>query len=125
MKLSVFICVHLWLNSFLLFGQQTAAQIEAKAVELKNRGDAVGALAEWQKAAALDPKSARIQHEIGFLLAVLQHRSEAIEHLERAVELEPRLAIAHYHLGVAYWLRSEEHTSELQSPMYLVCRLLL
>src|SRR5437762_7458140 len=27
--------------------------------------------------------------------------------------------------GVAAWLRSEEHTSELQSPMYLVCRLLL
>src|SRR5437762_9655496 len=25
----------------------------------------------------------------------------------------------------ARWLRSEEHTSELQSPMYLVCRLLL
>src|ERR1017187_8754637 len=24
-----------------------------------------------------------------------------------------------------YFLRSEEHTSELQSPMYLVCRLLL
>src|SRR5437762_6517205 len=26
---------------------------------------------------------------------------------------------------VAAWRRSEEHTSELQSPMYLVCRLLL
>src|SRR5437879_8853744 len=26
---------------------------------------------------------------------------------------------------VGMWLRSEEHTSELQSPMYLVCRLLL
>src|SRR5436189_2938733 len=26
---------------------------------------------------------------------------------------------------VKYWNRSEEHTSELQSPMYLVCRLLL
>src|SRR5437764_8793111 len=25
----------------------------------------------------------------------------------------------------AGWARSEEHTSELQSPMYLVCRLLL
>src|SRR5437764_6435742 len=24
-----------------------------------------------------------------------------------------------------FWWRSEEHTSELQSPMYLVCRLLL
>src|SRR5437879_7731843 len=27
--------------------------------------------------------------------------------------------------GVGLGLRSEEHTSELQSPMYLVCRLLL
>src|SRR5437879_3142096 len=26
---------------------------------------------------------------------------------------------------ITVWLRSEEHTSELQSPMYLVCRLLL
>src|SRR5436189_507485 len=29
------------------------------------------------------------------------------------------------HFNLAYRLRSEEHTSELQSPMYLVCRLLL
>src|SRR5438094_7609293 len=28
-------------------------------------------------------------------------------------------------LGNTYWLRSEEHTSELQSPYDLVCRLLL
>src|ERR1017187_10825863 len=27
--------------------------------------------------------------------------------------------------GIPPWDRSEEHTSELQSPMYLVCRLLL
>src|ERR1017187_4621955 len=27
--------------------------------------------------------------------------------------------------GTSCFLRSEEHTSELQSPMYLVCRLLL
>src|SRR3712207_6949025 len=27
--------------------------------------------------------------------------------------------------GVSYWARSEEHTSELQSRQYLVCRLLL
>src|SRR6476469_11216535 len=30
-----------------------------------------------------------------------------------------------WHGGLARALRSEEHTSELQSPMYLVCRLLL
>src|SRR5437762_11845603 len=28
-------------------------------------------------------------------------------------------------IGDMYFIRSEEHTSELQSPMYLVCRLLL
>src|SRR5437762_11204407 len=28
-------------------------------------------------------------------------------------------------IGFAHFFRSEEHTSELQSPMYLVCRLLL
>src|SRR5437762_3081173 len=33
--------------------------------------------------------------------------------------------IAHYYLAPIGDVRSEEHTSELQSPMYLVCRLLL
>src|SRR5262245_62287842 len=91
--------------AFPLFGADTLAQIEAKAAELKARGDAAGSLAEWTRAAALNPKSARIQDEIGFLLAVLQRHQEALEHLERAVQLDPRLAIAQYHLGVAYWLQ--------------------
>src|SRR5437762_10717219 len=34
-------------------------------------------------------------------------------------------AIGDHDVPVAFDLRSEEHTSELQSPMYLVCRLLL
>src|SRR5437764_4528987 len=33
--------------------------------------------------------------------------------------------VARYQLSDSLPLRSEEHTSELQSPMYLVCRLLL
>src|SRR5437764_10844021 len=41
-----------------------------------------------------------------------------------------RVLISHFHRAdlvprFARLLRSEEHTSELQSPMYLVCRLLL
>src|SRR5437762_9636472 len=36
----------------------------------------------------------------------------------------PRLSVTGIDLSAPY-LRSEEHTSELQSPMYLVCRLLL
>src|SRR3712207_7256456 len=35
------------------------------------------------------------------------------------------LAIARYHRNSNRWNRSEEHTSELQSRQYLVCRLLL
>src|SRR5437763_9696261 len=41
---------------------------------------------------------------------------KAIELLDEAVKRDPSFFDAY---------RSEEHTSELQSPMYLVCRLLL
>src|SRR5215831_8614227 len=102
-------------------GQESLKQIETRAAELKARGDAAGSLAEWEKAAAIDPKSARIQHEIGFLLAVLQRQSEAIQHLQRAIDLDPRLAIAQYHLGVAYWLQQDPANSipHLQSAVAL------
>src|SRR5437762_9185978 len=42
--------------------------------------------------------------------------------LFRAFEVLQRRRTNEFHLLV---IRSEEHTSELQSPMYLVCRLLL
>src|SRR3712207_8508411 len=44
---------------------------------------------------------------------------ERLVHLDR-VDVVDRQAVARQHL-----LRSEEHTSELQSRQYLVCRLLL
>src|SRR5713226_9696486 len=86
-----------------LCGQETLRQIEARAAALKARGDAAGALAAWEKAASLDPKSARTQDEIGFLLAAQGRLAEALEHFERALALDERYAPAHYHLGVAYW----------------------
>ncbi|HEY2016967.1 MAG TPA: hypothetical protein VGH38_25860, partial [Bryobacteraceae bacterium] len=52
------------------YGQGSLQQLESRAAALKARGDGAGALALWEKAAALDPQSARIQDEIGFLLAV-------------------------------------------------------
>src|SRR5437763_5531110 len=45
--------------------------------------------------------------------------ADAITH-RAGSELDPEIAQAFLGRG-----RSEEHTSELQSPMYLVCRLLL
>src|SRR5258708_28439367 len=45
--------------------------------------------------------------------------TSAIEHFKKAVSLDPKLFNARLEV------RSEEHTSELQSPDHLVCRLLL
>src|SRR3712207_7429071 len=36
-----------------------------------------------------------------------------------------RAAAGAFNFNLSVWLRSEEHTSELQSRQYLVCRLLL
>src|SRR3712207_7188221 len=36
-----------------------------------------------------------------------------------------KLSLFYYGCFLVLWLRSEEHTSELQSRQYLVCRLLL
>jgi tetratricopeptide (TPR) repeat protein len=102
-------------------GQETLKQIESRAVELKSRGDAAGSLAAWRQAAALDPKSARIQDEIGFLLVVLNQREEAVGAFERAIELDSKFAPAHYHLGVLYWLRQDPNRGipQLQTAVAL------
>src|SRR3712207_7971606 len=44
------------------------------------------------------------------------------EHQQRAAV---HLDVARAFIAAAHWSRSEEHTSELQSRQYLVCRLLL
>src|SRR5437762_10388269 len=67
----------------------------------------------------------------GVALTELGRYPEALAELERAVEADPDLGLVWHELGYAAYKigdrnrRSEEHTSELQSPMYLVCRLLL
>ena len=88
----------------------TLEELESRATALKAAGDAAGALAAYQEAATLDPKSARYQDEIGFLLRVLNRGPEASEHFRRAVELDPQYAPAHFHFGVALFL--EQDTQE-------------
>src|SRR5256885_11941978 len=56
---------------------------------------------------------------LGHLLVV--HVDEAVVH----PDLRERLAGRAFALGDLVFVRSEEHTSELQSPCNLVCRLLL
>src|SRR5208282_4054997 len=105
----------------ILYAAASLQEIESKAVALKASGDAAGALAAYQEAATINPKSPRYQDEIGFLLAVLNRRSEAIEHLTRAIELDSQFAPAHFHLGVAWWLEHDaaRAISELQTAVNL------
>src|SRR5271154_1945088 len=98
------LCFTLWAWIFGTLVFAGVQELESQALELKLKGDAAGALAAYQQAAALDPESARLQDEIGFLLAVLNRRDEAIEHFKHAVDLDLKFAPAHYHLGVALWL---------------------
>src|SRR5256885_12246661 len=53
------------------------------------------------------------------------HRGDHVRGRRRAVAVQDLHAVQLHALGHAVGLRSEEHTSELQSPCNLVCRLLL
>src|SRR5436189_3311993 len=44
---------------------------------------------------------------------------------QQAIDVTKKYKQSHLAKVISAGLRSEEHTSELQSPMYLVCRLLL
>src|SRR5437762_8680175 len=68
----------------------------------------IGATAECKFAHELvDPRGRHARlHDVGQLIQALRHHRAGLAHAGKPA-------------------RSEEHTSELQSPMYLVCRLLL
>ena len=82
----------------------TLQQLESTARERLAAQDVNGALATYEKLAALVPRSAAYQDEIGFLLAATNLSPDAIAHFQRATELDPKMAQAWYHLGVALWL---------------------
>src|SRR5258708_19134187 len=92
----------------------------------------------WLAAQAATSDAAADRLRAG-LEARKQHQVDVeIAEFRKATELDPGLADAFVNLGAAYMEkhdygsssvalrnRSEEHTSELQSPDHLVCRLLL
>src|SRR2546425_5651482 len=65
---------------------------------------------------SLDPNMDRAHQHLGNIYLHIGLLDEAIVELQKALAISPREDNA---------LRSEEHTSELQSLAYLVCRLLL
>src|SRR5579864_1390566 len=92
---------------FVLVAAENAAEWVRQGRDFKAKGDAVAALRAFERASSLDPASAEIEDEIGFLLAATGRASEAMPHFEKAVRLDPEFAPAHYHLGVACWLAKD------------------
>ena len=85
--------------TWVLSAADTVRDLEDRGRALKAKGDAAGALEVYRQAAQLDPKSPQLQDELGFLLAVLNRRTEAIESFQHALDLDPKFAPAQYHLG--------------------------
>jgi len=63
---------------------QAISQLEAAAKAHLAARNANAALADYQKLAALNPKSALYEDQIGFLLAATNRVPEGIPHLQRA-----------------------------------------
>src|SRR5947208_15778072 len=85
----------------------TPAQWASRAEQLIRSGDTQAALAALSKATAIGPSSADSEDKIGFLLAVLGRNTEALEHFQKSIALDPRYARAHFHLGAALWLAKD------------------
>src|SRR5437762_4183217 len=88
-------------------------------------GMAAQATVSLEKAKRREPDKASIREALGIAYFRIRRWSESEEEFRKVLELSPVNDYAHYALGRCLEKRSEEHTSELQSPMYLVCRLLL
>src|SRR3989441_6656379 len=86
---------------------RAAEALESLAARATATGDVRASLKWWRRLTELDPFSAHAALGLMQALVAAGERAEAVQH------------------GLRYEARSEEHTSELQSLAYLVCRLLL
>src|SRR5437879_9631050 len=88
-------------------------------------GPSAGSVAElgggdWSRAFSF-----RLDHR-DFVARFGRHLEDFTKDQKAMAFARPELPVpAVLEVGERHGLRSEEHTSELQSPMYLVCRLLL
>src|SRR5688572_30543978 len=106
------------------------------AMQRAQAGDFAGAEPLFAQVVALRPNSGQALHLLGQARLKLGRFAEAREPLERAAKFLPNeiaaqinyagcLSVLGDHAAALAALRSEEHTSELQSQSNLVCRLLL
>jgi tetratricopeptide (TPR) repeat protein len=81
----------------------------------EENGDLEGALAEFDRALAINPRHAESYNERGHTLVLMGRREEGLRDLNRAIELDPDHWLARYRRGMLLGLlgRYEESVAEL------------
>ncbi len=70
-----------------------------EATQLDGKGKNDKALAKWKRAAAIEPKNAKVQDGLGLSLYAHGETTEGLEHLRHAVRINPLSFETHYMLG--------------------------
>jgi Flp pilus assembly protein TadD len=94
-----------------------------KAIDAKDWTTAIRTLSS---AALRDTRNADIQNYLGFAYRNAGQMTQAFEHYERALKLNPRHRGAHEYLGEAYLLddnlqKAEEHVAALREICLIPC----
>jgi serine/threonine-protein kinase len=74
---------------------------------LRGIGDLAGAIASYQEALRLDPKSYLAPYNLGLALIDKEDWDAAIVHFKKALDLDPKSALAHFQLGFALGRKGE------------------
>jgi tetratricopeptide (TPR) repeat protein len=89
------------------------------AVDLINKGEYDAAIAEWQKALAMDTDKARAHFGFGETLLRADRTNEAVVQLRESVRIQPHYPEAHNALGVALGRQGHAHGSMEQFHLAL------
>lgn len=86
------------------------AKVYNEGVDLMQAGNYAAAQAKFEAALAEKEDFAEAHNNLGYSLRKqgADHREEALEHYNRAIELKPRLAAAYMYRGVLYVLMGDE-----------------
>jgi len=74
-------------------------RLTGRAMELTQKGQYAGAIAEYYKALEIDPKDTKTHNNLGFALAQAGRLDEAIVHFQKVLDLNPKSVAAHNNLG--------------------------
>ena len=95
-----------------------AAERAQRGLALNRAGKLPEAVTELEAAAALDPDSARIKSDLGFVYFYAGRVEDAVREQRAALDREPRLAQAHYGLGLAFEKRGEGEAARREFAEY-------